>query len=106
MYLVVDRMQVVNHLQRDQKTLEFKGEKKTVETTNEKNTEKEKCKNSSRQKHRERRRVRLKRRVRANSGAISMFEVEASSMAEPVSTQKKKNTSESTEPVRTMSTPC
>ena len=42
MYLVVDRMQVVNHLQRDQKTLEFKGEKKTVETTNEKNAEKEK----------------------------------------------------------------
>ena len=100
-------MQVFNHLQRDQKTLEFKGEKKTVETTNEKNAEKEKCKNSSRQKHRERRRVRLKRRVRANSGAISMSEVEASSMAEPVSTQKKKkNTSESTEPARTMSTPC
>ena len=42
MYLVVDKMQVVNHLQRDQKTLEFKGEKKTVETTNEKNAEKEK----------------------------------------------------------------
>ena len=42
MYLVVDRMQVFNHLQRDQKTLEFKGEKKTVETTNEKNAEKEK----------------------------------------------------------------
>ena len=107
MYLVVDRMQVVNHLQRDQKTLEFKGEKKTVETTNEKNTEKEKCKNSSRQKHRERRRVRLKRIVRANSGAISMSEVEASSMAEPVSTpKKKKNTSESTEPAKTMYTPC
>ena len=44
MYLVVDKMQVVNHLQRDQKTLEFKGEKKTAETTNEKNAEKEKIK--------------------------------------------------------------
>ena len=42
MYLVIDRMQVVNHLQRDQKTLEFKGEKKTAETTTEKNAEKEK----------------------------------------------------------------
>ena len=42
MYLVVDKMQVVNHLQRDQKTLEFKGEKKTARTTNEKNIEKEK----------------------------------------------------------------
>ena len=42
MYLVVDRMQVVNHLQRDQKTLEFKGEKKTTETTNEKDADKEK----------------------------------------------------------------
>ena len=58
-------------------------------------------------KNTERRRVRLKRRVRANSGAISMSEVEASSMAEPVSTpKKKKNTSESTEPARTMSTLC
>ena len=44
MYLVVDKMQVVNHLQRDQKTLKFKGEKKTAETTNEKNAEKEKIK--------------------------------------------------------------
>ena len=44
MYLVVDRMQVVNHLQRDQKTLKIKGEKKTAETTNEKNAEKEKIK--------------------------------------------------------------
>ena len=44
MYLVVDKMQVVNHLQRDQKTLEFKGEKKTPETKNEKNAEKEKIK--------------------------------------------------------------
>ena len=42
MYLVVDRMQVFNHLQRDQKTLEFKGEMKTAETTNQKNAEKEK----------------------------------------------------------------
>ena len=42
MNLVGDRMQVVNHLQRDQKTLEFKGEKKIAETTNEKNAEKEK----------------------------------------------------------------
>ena len=42
MYLVVDKMQVVNHLQRDQKTLEFKGEKKTARTTNEKNVGKEK----------------------------------------------------------------
>ena len=42
MYLVFDKMQVVNHLQRDQKTLKIKGEKKTAETTNEKNAEKEK----------------------------------------------------------------
>ena len=42
LYLVVDRMQVFNHLQRDQKTLEFKVEMKTAETTNEKNAEKEK----------------------------------------------------------------
>ena len=42
LYLVVDRMQVFNHLQRDQKTLEFKGEMKTAETTNQKNAEKEK----------------------------------------------------------------
>ena len=40
MYLVVDRMQVFNHLQRDQKTLEFKVERKTAETTNEKHAEK------------------------------------------------------------------
>ncbi|KAL0004027.1 hypothetical protein SO802_011588 [Lithocarpus litseifolius] len=38
---------------------------------------------SSRQKRRERRRARLKRRIRTNSGAISMSEVEVSSMAEP-----------------------
>ena len=43
---------------------------------------------SSRQKCRERRRARLKRRIRTNSGAISMSEVEASSMAEPISTKK------------------
>ena len=42
LYLVVDRMQVFNHLQKDQKTLEFKGEMKTTETTNGKNAEKEK----------------------------------------------------------------
>ena len=42
LYLVVDRMQVFNHLQRDQKTLEFKVEMKTAETTNAKNAEKEK----------------------------------------------------------------
>ena len=36
MNLVGDRMQVVNHLQRDQKTLEFKG----------KTHEEEKCKNN------------------------------------------------------------
>ena len=47
---------------------------------------------SSRQKHRERRQARLKRRIRTNSGAISMSEVEASSMAEPESTKKKKKT--------------
>ena len=34
--------------------------------------------------------MRLKRRIRTNSGPISMFEVEVSSMAEPVSTKKKK----------------
>ena len=45
---------------------------------------------SSRQKRRERRQVRLKRRIKTNSGVISMSEVEASSMAEPVSTKKKK----------------
>ena len=53
MYLVVDRMQVVNHLQRDQKTLEFKGEncrnnkwkkrreRENAETTVGKNAERE-----------------------------------------------------------------
>ena len=34
--------------------------------------------------------MRLKRRTRTNSGAISMSEVEASSMAEPISTKKEK----------------
>ena len=70
LYLVVDRMQVFNHLQRDQKTLEFKGEMKTAETTNEKNAEKEKMQKQQSAKRRERRRARLKRRVRTNSGAI------------------------------------
>ena len=81
MYLVVDRMQVLNHLQRDQKTLEFKGEMKTAE--------KEKMQKQQSAKRRERRRARLKRRVRTNSGVISMFEVGASSMVELVSTKKK-----------------
>ena len=44
MYLVVDRMQVVNHLQRDQKTLEFKG--KTQKGKN--------CRNNKRKKRKER----------------------------------------------------
>ena len=44
---------------------------------------------SSRQKRRERRQARLKRRIRTNGGAILMSEVEASSMAELVSTKKK-----------------
>ena len=48
---------------------------------------------SSRQKRRERRQARLKRRIRTNGGAILMSEVEASSMAELVSTQKKKKKS-------------
>ena len=34
--------------------------------------------------------MRLKRRIRTNSGAILMSEVEASSMAEPISTKKEK----------------
>ena len=64
---------------------------------------------SSRQICRERRRARLKRRIRTNSGAISMSEVEASSMAEPVSTKKIKikkikKISKSTEPARTVTT--
>ena len=104
MNLVDDRMQVVNHLQRDQKTLEFKG--KTHEEENCRNNKrkktqrKRKCKNNSWQKRRERRWARLKRRIRTNSGPISMFEVEVSSMAEPVSTKKKKKT----EPLRTVIT--
>ena len=57
---------------------------------NKRNAEKEKMQKSSRQKRNERRRARLKRRIRTNSGAISMFEFEASSMAEPESTHKKK----------------
>ena len=61
---------------------------------------------SSRQKRRERRQARLKRRIRTNSGAISMSEVEASSMAEPESTKKKKKNFESTELVRTMTIDC
>ena len=32
----------------------------------------------------------FKQNLRTNSGAISMFEVEASSMAKPISTKKKK----------------
>ena len=44
---------------------------------------------SSRQNRRERRQARLKRRIRTNGGAILMSEVEASSMAELVSTKKK-----------------
>ena len=44
MNLVDDRMQVVNHLQRDQKTLEFKG----------KTHEEEKCRNNKWKKGRER----------------------------------------------------
>ena len=100
--------------------------KKTAGTTNEKNADieeeiflvefgdpkdkktqrKRKCRNSSRQKRRERRRARLKRTVRTNSGAISMSEVKASSMAEPVSTKKEKKNSESTEPARPVSEPC
>ena len=46
----------------------------------------------------------MKRRIRTTSGAISMSEVEASSMAEPVTTIKKKKISESTEPARTVTT--
>ena len=46
--------------------------------------------------------MRLKRRIRTNSSAISMFEVEASSMAEPVSTKKKHF--ELNEPARTVTT--
>ena len=45
----------------------------------------------------------MKRRIRTNSGAISMSKVETSSLAEPVSTKKKKK-SESTEPARTVTT--
>ena len=59
---------------------------------NKRNAEKEKMQKSSRQKRNERRRARLKRRIRKNSGAISMSEVEASSMAEHESTKKKKKT--------------
>ena len=70
---------------------------------NKQNVEKEKMQKSSQQKRRERRRARLKRRIRTNSGAISMFEVEASSMVEPVSTKKN---SESTETARTATTVC
>ena len=67
----------------------FKGKTqkgKTAETTKEKNADKEKKaetavgKNAERE--RKRGRARLKRRIRTNSGAISMSEVEASSMAE------------------------
>ena len=46
----------------------------------------------------------MKRRIRTNSGAISMFEFQASSMAEPESTQKKKKNSESIGPMRTVTT--
>ena len=46
MNLVGDRMQVVNHLQRDQKTLEFKGKtqggRKLQKQQTKKNAEKEK----------------------------------------------------------------
>ena len=59
-------------------------------------------KKSSQQKRREIKRARLKRRIRTNSGAISMSKVETSSLAEPVSTKKKK--SESTEPTRIVTT--
>ena len=45
----------------------------------------------------------MKRRIRTNSGAISMSEVKASSMVEPVSTKKKKKrNSESIEPAKTV----
>ena len=46
MYLVGDRMQVVNHLQRDQRTLDFKGKtqggRKLQKQQTKKDTEKEK----------------------------------------------------------------
>ena len=94
LYLVNDRMQVLNQLQRDLKTVEFEGKRqrgrKRQKQQRKKTQRKRKCRNSSRQKRRERRRARMKRRIRTNSGAISMSEVEASSMAEPVSTKKKK----------------
>ena len=94
LYLVNDRMQVLNQLQRDLKTVEFEGKRqrgrKRQKQQRKKTQRKRKCRNSSRQKRRERRRARMKRRIRTNSGAISMSEVEASSMAEPVTTIKKK----------------
>ena len=54
MYLVGDRMQVVNHLQRDQRTLDFKGKtqggRKLQKQQTKKTQRKRKCRNSSRQK--------------------------------------------------------
>ena len=46
--------------------------------------------------------MRLIRRIRTNSGAISMSEVEASSMAKPISTKKEKKKIKSTKPARTV----
>ena len=76
---------------KSQKTLKFRGKTQEEENcrNNKRNAEKEKMQKSSRQKRRERRQARLKRRIRTNSGAISMSEVEASSMAEPESTKNK-----------------
>ena len=59
--------------------------------TKKKMLKKRKCKNNSWQKmQREIGRVRLRRRIRRNVGAISRSKVEASIMAEPIYTKKKK----------------
>ena len=107
MYLVGDRMQVVNHLQRDQRTLDFKGKtqggRKLQKQQTKKNAERENAEIAVGKKHKKRIWARLKRGIRTNSVAISMSKVEASTMAESVSTKKKKKkkNSKSTEPGRT-----
>ena len=104
---MVDRKQAINHLQRNQMTLECKGKTqgggKLQKQQTKKRREIENAKQQSAKTQQERGQARLRRRIRTNSGAISMSGVEALTMAEPISTTKKKN-SKSTELVRTVTT--
>ena len=91
---MVDRKQAVNHLQRNQMTLECKGKTqgggKLQKQQTKKRRERENAKQQSAKTQQERGRARLRRRIRTNSGAISMSGVEGLTMAEPISTTKKK----------------